>query len=160
MADTSQARTCSGAVAVKTPVLSADRILLDADPQTRREAVELGGRLLVSSGAVSPDYVAAMHRRERSITTYLGRNLAVPHGSMAAKQEIVRPVVSVLRLKNPVDWRGESVRYVVSIAAQPHDHLKLLGRIGRLFDDTTVRERLDAATTPAEVLDALGSLNN
>lgn len=143
----------------RAPVLTPARIVLGATVRDKGAAIDLAGRLLVGSGAVRPEYVEAMHRRERSISTYLGRGVAVPHGNFGAKQAVLCPAVCVIRLAAPIDWNGNGVRYVVSIAAEPREHLRLLGKVGRLFSEPPSVAALDAATTPEQVIDVMARLN-
>jgi len=53
-------------------VLTADTIRLHGTATTREEAIAEVGALLVSSGAVTNEYVSAMFARESSVSTYMG----------------------------------------------------------------------------------------
>jgi PTS system mannitol-specific IIC component len=71
---------------------------------------------------------------------------------------VSRTAISFVRYPGGIDWAGKQVKYVVGIAALGNEHLKLLGRIAEVFlDDEQVR-RLDAATSPAEVMAVLGEV--
>ena len=69
--------------------------------------------LLVAAGAVSQAYVAAMHERETSVSTYMGNGLAIPHGTNEAKSEIARSAMCFIRYAEPIDvilvwgWPGD-----------------------------------------------------
>ena len=45
----------------------------------------------VEAGAVTPDYIDSMFERERSVSTYMGNYLAIPHGTNESKESIKRP---------------------------------------------------------------------
>ena len=45
-------------------------------------------QILVDAGAVTPDYIDAMFEREKSVSTYMGNFLAIPHGTNEAKDTI------------------------------------------------------------------------
>ncbi|WP_036528949.1 PTS mannitol transporter subunit IICBA [Nocardia sp. CNY236] len=132
-------------------VLSPHSIVLSGRAATRAEAITEAGELLVDAGAVDASYVDSMHERERSVSTYMGNGLAIPHGTNAAKTMIRRTAISVVRYPDPIDWNGTSVEFVIGIAGAGGDHLALLNRIGQVFVDEDHVARLRAARTPDEI---------
>jgi PTS system mannitol-specific IIA component len=50
---------------------------------------------------VTPAYVDAMFERERSVSTYMGNYLAIPHGTNESKDTITRSALSVVRYDSP-----------------------------------------------------------
>jgi mannitol PTS system EIICBA or EIICB component len=137
-------------------VLSEEATVLHGSARTRHDAITEAGRLLVATGAVEPPYVETMHERERSVSTHMGNLLAIPHGTHAAKDLILRTAVSFVRYPAGLDWGGHPVEFVVGIAAAGDDHLDLLSRLAEVFiDDDRVR-RLRAARRVSEVSDILG----
>jgi len=137
-------------------LLSTEAIVLDVTGD-RDGAITRAGELLVAVGAVEESYVAAMHERETSVSTYMGNGLAIPHGTNASGGSVRRPAFSFARYAEPVDWHGEQVRYVVGIAGVGQEHLALLGQIAEVFLDDAQLARLDAATSSDDVLAVLGS---
>lgn len=138
-------------------LLALESIVLDATGEPRDDAITRAGELLVGAGAVDAAYVAAMHARERSVSTFMGNGLALPHGTNEAKSSIRRTALSFVRYPEGIDWNGKQVRFVVGVAAVGDDHLKLLRRIAEIFVDKNQVARLEAATTPAEVAGILGA---
>ncbi len=138
-------------------LLSADSVVLDAPAESRDAAITRAGELLVAAEAVDASYVAAMHAREKSVSTFMGNGLALPHGTNEAKPAIRRTAVSFVRYADPVDWKGKQVRFVVGVAAVGDDHLKLLGRIAEIFLDKEQVARLEAANSSDEVIAILGA---
>ncbi len=94
-------------------VLTTDTIRLHGTATTREEAIAEVGALLVSSGAVTDEYVEAMFARESSVSTYMGNLLAIPHGTNESKDSILRSAISVVRYDNAIDWGGNPVRFVI-----------------------------------------------
>jgi PTS system mannitol-specific IIC component len=139
-------------------LLARESIVLDAGSGTREEAITRAGELLVAAGAVEPSYVDAMHAREESVSTYMGNLLAIPHGTNEAKPAIKRTAISFVRYSDGVQWKNKEVKFVVGIAAQGDDHLKLLAQIAEVFLDSDQVARLEAATTPDEVQQVLGAV--
>lgn len=137
-------------------ILAASSVVLDA-AGTRDEAITQAGELLVAAGAVDASYVAAMHDRERSVSTYMGNRLALPHGTNEAKPSIRRTALSFVRYPAGVDWNGKDVTFVVGVAAVGDDHLKVLARIAEVFADDQQVARLESATSAEEVLGVLGA---
>ncbi len=78
-----------------------------------------------------------MHDREKSVSTYVGNNLAIPHGTNEAKLSINRTGLSFIRYSEGIDWNGDGqlAHFVVGIAGAGDDHLTLLGSIAHVFLD-------------------------
>ncbi|GAA1912697.1 PTS sugar transporter subunit IIA [Nocardioides lentus] len=136
-------------------VLDESSIVLEGTARDRDQAIEEAGRLLVASGAVDESYVAAMHERERSVSTHMGNGLALPHGTNESKDAVRRTSISFVRYDAPVDWAGKPAEFVVGIAGAGKDHLALISKLARVFTDEDQVARLRVASTPAEVLAVL-----
>jgi PTS system mannitol-specific IIC component len=132
-------------------VLGEDAIVLPGSARTQDEAISEAGRLLVASGAVEPSYVDAMHERERSVSTHMGNGLAIPHGTLAAKDAIRRTAMTFAHYPDGVDWDGNPVEFVVGIAGAGDDHLDLLSGLAGVFTDDEQVQRLRSARSPSEV---------
>jgi mannitol PTS system EIICBA or EIICB component len=135
--------------------LALSSIRLGGQARNRDEAIAEAGELLVSAGAVDPRYIDAMHEREKSVSTYMGNGLAIPHGTNEAKDSILQTGISFIRYDEPVDWNGKPAEFVVGIAGAGKDHLALLNQIAQVFIKPDQVERLRAATTPEEVKEIL-----
>jgi PTS system mannitol-specific IIA component len=140
-------------------VLDPGRIRLGGTATSRDEAIREAGELLLGAGAVEPAYVEAMFDRERSVSTYMGNLLAIPHGTNEAKDSILRSALAFIRYDEPLDWDGNEVRFVLGIAGRGDEHLGILSSIAMVFSDTDEVDKLLAAATPGEVLDLLGDVN-
>ncbi|WP_040809946.1 PTS mannitol transporter subunit IICBA [Nocardia concava] len=138
-----------------TDVLPLDSIVLAGAADTSADAITEAGELLLAAGAVDRSYIPAMHERERLTTTYMGNGLAVPHGTNEAKASIHRVGLSLVRYARPIDWNGNPVEFVIGIAGTGDDHLVLLNRIAQVFIDEEQVQRLQAASTPAEIKQVL-----
>ena len=136
-------------------VLSASSIVLGGSAKDRDAAIEEAGQLLVTAGAVDAAYVASMHDREQSVSTFMGNGLAIPHGTNEAKGLIRRTAISFVRYDLPLDWNGKQAEFVIGIAGAGDDHLALLSRIAEIFVDAERVSELRGARTPDEVLSVL-----
>ncbi|WP_073697565.1 PTS mannitol transporter subunit IICBA [Mycobacterium sp. ST-F2] len=132
-------------------VLSLDSIVLSGSATTAEDAITEAGSLLVAAHAVDASYVDAMHEREKSVSTYMGNGLAIPHGTNDAKGAIRHSGISFVRYPEPIDWNGKPAEFVVGIAGAGKDHMALLTRIAHVFLNKDEVERLRRANTPEEV---------
>ena len=55
---------------------------------SKEEAIRQAAFLLASLGYVDEDYGAAMIERENLVTTYFGMGVAIPHGTLRAKEKV------------------------------------------------------------------------
>ena len=132
-------------------LLSQDAIRLSGSARTMDDAITEAGDLLVASGAVDASYVAAMHQREKSVSTHMGSGLAIPHGTNEAKGAIRHSAMSFIRYDHPIDWKGKPTTFVIGIAGAGDDHLQLLQKIAHVFLDKGQVTRLEAAQTSDEI---------
>ncbi len=141
-------------------LLPDSAIVLNGTARTRDDAINEAGQLLVATGAVQPAYIESMYDREKSVSTYVGNALAIPHGTNEAKLSINNTGLSFIRYPEGIDWNGdgELARFVVGIAGAGEDHLTLLGSIAHVFLDEDKVAALDAATTKADVAAVLDSV--
>ena len=138
-------------------ILTPAQIKVPGTATDRDGAIREAGQILVDAGAVTPAYVDAMFEREKSVSTYMGSFLAIPHGTNEAKSAINRTAV---RYEEPIDWSGKGpVRFVVGIAGMNNEHLSILGKIAVIFSDEDEVDKLVAAGSAAEVYDLLNAVN-
>jgi len=137
-------------------ILTNDAILLSGSASTKEEAIAEVGAILVSTGAVTSEYVDAMFARESSVSTYMGNLLAIPHGTNASKDHIKHSAIAVVRYDSPLDWDGNPVRFVIGIAGRGDSNLEVLGNIAMVFSDLSAVDALIAADTVSDVANILG----
>lgn len=118
----------------------------------RDEAVRRCGLALVEVGAVEEGYVEAMLERERSISTYMGEGVAIPHGTLAGKEAVLRDALSVVRFPGGVDWGGPTVELAIGIAARGDGHVGILAELAQILLDPERAQALRTATDPDEVI--------
>ena len=140
-------------------VLTQSHIKVPGAARSKDDAIREAGQLLVDAGAVSPAYVDAMFEREKSVSTYMGNYLAIPHGTNEAKDTISRSAISVVRYDEPIDWNGNEVRFAVGIAGVENGHLEILGKIAIVFSDSDEVQKLLAAGSADELYQLLSAVN-
>lgn len=137
-------------------VLSADGVRLGAHAVDKADAIGQCGGLLLALGAVDERYLPAMHERELSVSTYIGEEVAIPHGTDPARAFVKRTALAVIQFPDGVDWGdGNRVRMCVGIAADGDHHVKLLSALATALLTPGSAERLRTATEVATVLELL-----
>jgi len=137
-------------------VLTPEGIRFGLRATDKWHAVRQAGALLVELGAVEPAYADAMLERERSVSTYIGAGVAIPHGTDAARVLVRRTALGVLAFPDGVDWDGERVLLCVAIAASGEEHVQVLSGLASVLMEPDQAERLRTTTDPDEVLALLG----
>jgi PTS system mannitol-specific IIA component len=140
-------------------VLTLSQIKVPGTARSKDDAIREAGNILVGVGAVTPEYIDSMFERERSVSTYMGNYLAIPHGTNEAKEEIKRSALSVIRYDEPIDWDGNEVRFALGIAGYQGGHMDILSRIAIVFSDTDEVDKLLAAGSAQELYDLLNAVN-
>ena len=85
----------------------------------------------------------ALNERERTATTGVGREVAIPHGKIMGLTRIVGAIGIAAHGIEYGSVDGLDVRFVVAILAPPeesHDYLRILAKVARLLSDTAFRE--------------------
>lgn len=113
----------------KPTLLYPENVKVGCKADTKENVIRQVGQMLVDSGYVSPSYVDAMVKREESFSTYMGNELALPHGVEEAKKEIKASGIAVMIFPEGTDWGGETVKVVVGIAGVGEEHLQILSVI-------------------------------
>jgi mannitol PTS system EIIA component len=127
-------------------LLSPGSIRLTERAEGRDDAIRRCGAVLLEIGAVNPPYVDSMLERERSISTYVGEGVAIPHGTNAGKDAVHRDALAVLRFPDGVDWGGQLVTVCVAIAAKGDGHTAILGELADILLDPQRAQALREAT--------------
>ena len=133
-------------------VLTLSQIRMPGMAQTKDEAIR-------EAGAVTPAYIDSMFDRERSVSTYMGNYLAIPHGTNESKEQIKRSALSVIRYATPIDWDGNQVLFALGIAGYQGGHMDILSRIAIVFSDTDEVDKLVAAQSAQQIYDLLNTVN-
>ncbi|WP_422934074.1 PTS mannitol transporter subunit IICBA [Sinomonas sp. P47F7] len=140
-------------------ILRRESVILAGSAGDMPSAIDEAGHLLKATGAIDDEYIQSMHERERSVSTFMGNGLAIPHGTNEAKPHIASSAVTFVRYAQPIDWQGKPVTFVVGIAGKDKEHLGILAKIAKVFGDKEQVARLEAAQTVDEVLDIFGKVN-
>ena len=113
----------------KKELLYRENIRVNCSPASKEDVIREVGQMLVASGYVDAPYVDAMLERENSFSTYMGHDLALPHGVESAKKAIKASGIAVMVFPEGTPWGDETARIVVGIAGVGEEHLQILSVI-------------------------------
>ncbi len=119
---------------------------------SKEEAITAAGKLLHELGYVNESYIPAMLEREKTVSTYMGLGVAIPHGTSEAKDEVKKTGIVLLQYPEGVDFGDEKAYLVFGIAGIGNEHLDLLAKIGTVIEEEDNLDKLKKATTPEEIL--------
>jgi PTS system mannitol-specific IIC component len=126
--------------------LGAENIFLGRTATNKEEAIRFAGEQLVKGGYVQPEYVDAMLEREKLTPTYLGESIAVPHGTVEAKDRVLKTGVVFCQYPEGVRFGEEeddiARLLVIGIAARNNEHIQVITSLTNALDDESVIERL------------------
>ena len=72
--------------------------------ETQEEAITFCGEQLLAGGYVTSDYVPAMLERNRELSVYMGNFIAIPHGTDAAKKEVIKTGITIVQVPRGVNF--------------------------------------------------------
>lgn len=145
--------------------LQEEFIVTAIEAKDKWDAIEKMCRFLVKTNHLRSITFEKLHQsvvaREQSMSTGIGRNLAVPHARIPSSEHLMG-VVGIL--KNPIDFEsvdGQRVDMICLVATpegKENLHLKVLSAVSKIFtNDPSFHEKLLASKTPAEVYDLFQS---
>ena len=139
-------------------VLRIENIRMNERFDSKYDAIRMAGELLVKGGYVSEHYVEEMIKREDLSTTYIGNDIAIPHGTESAKNDVLESGISVIQVPEGVDFNGEKARVVFGIAGKDNTHLEILSNIAVFCSDMDNVEKIVAAKNEEEIMSLLGGI--
>ena len=143
-------------------VFSIERknICLELTAANKEEAIRFAGNKLVELGYAEPEYVDAMFEREKLVPTYLGESIAVPHGTVEAKDRVIKTGIIICQYPAGVQFGeddDEVAKLVIGIAAKNDEHIQVITTITNALDDPEAIDKLTSTTDVEEVLEILQS---
>lgn len=139
-------------------ILKIENIRLNEKFESKYDAIRMAGELLVSGGYVDEHYIEEMIKREDLSTTFIGNDIAIPHGTESAKEDVLESGISVIQVPEGVDFNGQKARMVFGIAGKDNTHLEILSSIAILCSDMDNVEKLVAAKSKEEIMELLGGI--
>ncbi|WP_312649341.1 PTS sugar transporter subunit IIA [Proteiniclasticum sp.] len=139
-------------------ILRLENIRMNEKIDNKYDAIRLAGELLQEGGYVNEHYIDEMIKREDLSTTYIGNDIAIPHGTESAKNDVMESGISVIQVPEGVDFNGDKARVVFGIAGKDNTHLEILSNIAIFCSDMENVEKLVSAKSKEEIMDLLGGI--
>ena len=146
------AEVAASVQARETSILKSDNIILGLSSESKEDAIERAGKILVKEGYVKNNYIAAMQEREKIVSTYIGMGIAIPHGVGEAKKEVEKSGIVVLQYPDGVVFGDDLAYLVIGIAGVGDDHLEILSNIAISLEDETLVDKLKNTSDKFEIL--------
>jgi PTS system mannitol-specific IIA component len=127
-------------------VLNEKNVVLNVGNETKTEAIERVGNLLVKNGYVEKEYIEGMKKREADITTFIGNGIAIPHGMNEYVKYIKQSGIVIAQYPEGIDFgEGNTAHIVIGIAGKNNDHMTILSKIAiACQDEENVKKLVDS----------------
>ncbi|MBP3815030.1 MAG: PTS sugar transporter subunit IIA [Butyrivibrio sp.] len=124
-------------------ILETKNIFLNQKPMEKEDVIRKIGEIFSSQGYTNEYYTQAMRDKETVFNTYIGNELAIPHGIEDAKKHIKKTGLVLMTVPEGQDWgASEKVKVIIGIAAVGDEHLNVLQKISMCFSDKAGVEKL------------------
>lgn len=87
-------------------------IFKDVEVQSKQELIEMLASRLSEMGYITEKYAASIFKREKTVSTYIGNGVAIPHGNSCFVND---SKVAIAFLKNGIVWNEEENEKVDSV---------------------------------------------
>ena len=85
-----------------------------------------------------------MLNRDHSLTTYIGNDIAIPHGEYEVKDCVKKTGIAVMIYPDGIPWAQGNARIVIGIAAKNDDHMSILANIASKLGEMETVEQVVA----------------
>lgn len=128
----------------KNEILIKENIRTGCKAATSDEAIVSVGQMLLDAGYISEGYIQGMLNRDHSLTTYIGNDIAIPHGEYEVKDCVKKTGLAIQVYPDGVEWAGSRARIVIGIAATTDEHITILQNIAERLGDMEMVEKVVA----------------
>lgn len=134
-------------------ILTKENIELGAELNSQEEAIRRAGEILVQNGHVEERYIDSMFEREKSVSTFMGNAVAIPHGTSDSKQWVEKSGLSILTVPEGVEYGdGNIAMLIIGIAGKGDEHLEILSNIAQVCSDEDNVTKIVQAESKEELL--------
>ncbi|MGO1421391.1 PTS sugar transporter subunit IIA [Staphylococcus shinii] len=145
-------------------LINKDLIEIGFSAKSKERVLGEISQLVYKSGRVTNKrcYFEGLMERERNSTTGFGESIAIPH---AKSKEVVQSTISIIRLKEPVEWKamdGQPVKLIIALAIPQQEegemHLKILAKLSEQLMEEDFRTALLSANSKSELYTVIKSI--
>ncbi|MBO1099664.1 PTS sugar transporter subunit IIA [Enterococcus hirae] len=142
-------------------VITEKLIRLEMKAKTKKEAILELSELLKENGIIKDvdDFSSDVFQREKEGITGIGNGVAIPHGKSAS---VIQTSLVVGKVETPISWESldeQPVKVIILFAVKDTDantvHIKLLQKVAMLLAEDTIIEKMNQATSKAELMELL-----
>ncbi|MDS1368041.1 PTS sugar transporter subunit IIA [Streptococcus suis] len=142
--------------------LQQNLIKLNQAFTTKEEAIRYCGHQLVQAGHVNEAYIEAMIERNQELSVYMGNFIAIPHGTDAAKKEVLSSGITIVQVPAGVNFGTEEAPKIATvlfgIVGVGDEHLEIIQKISIFCADVDNVVKLADAQSEDEVITLLNSV--
>lgn len=128
----------------RNEILEKQNIKRNCQAKDSDDAIVQMGQLLLSAGYIEEGYIQGMLNRDHSLTTYIGNDIAIPHGEYEVKDCVKKTGIAVMIYPDGIPWDQGRARIVIGIAAKNDDHMAILANIASKLSEMETVEQVVA----------------
>ena len=136
-------------------ILPVAQVLVHVDATSKKRAFEEAGLLFENLHGLSRSLVTdSLFSRERLGSTGLGHGVAIPHGRIKG---LKAPIAAIFQLAQSIGFDApdeQAVSLMIFLLvpeAATQKHLEILSEIAEMLSDSSLREKLAASASPADL---------
>ncbi|MCL1996945.1 MAG: PTS mannitol transporter subunit IICBA [Defluviitaleaceae bacterium] len=118
-----------------TEVFSPQNILLGQKAADKFEAITMVGELMVKNNIATDAYTRSMLEREKSISTYMGAGIAIPHGTSQGREHVLKTGIVFVQFKDGIDFDGKTAYALIGIASTDDNHLETISKLAGIVSE-------------------------
>src|SRR5690625_7103342 len=141
-------------------ILAENNIEMNVAVKNREDVIHHVGEILVTHGYVKETYIEKMLAREQLTTTYIGKQVEIPHGTEDARNDVKATGISLVTVPNGVDFGdGNVAKVIIGIAGKGDEHLEILSNIAIVCSEEANVQKIAEATTKDEIISLFDEVN-
>src|SRR5699024_9576362 len=141
-------------------ILAENNIELNVPLTNREDAIRHVGEILVRNGYVKETYIDKMLAREQLTTTYIGNQVAIPHGTEDSRDDVIATGISLITVPEGVDFgNGNIAKVIIGIADKGDEHLEILSNIAIVCSEEANVQKIAEANTKEEIISLFDEVN-
>lgn len=111
-------------------------IVLNKETIQKEDALKEVGDYMAELGYVKSGYKDYILQREKESTTYIGNYVAIPHGTVEGKKEILKTGIVIFQYPNGIDFGNGNIAYfLIGIAARNNEHIDIISHLSDVIED-------------------------
>lgn len=141
-------------------ILAENNIELNNKVTNMEDAIHHVGEILIRNGYVKETYIDKMLAREQLTTTYIGNQVAIPHGTEDSRDDVIATGISLITVPEGVDFgNGNIAKVIIGIAGKGDEHLEILSNIAIVCSEEANVQKIAEANTKEEIISLFDEVN-